>query len=163
MVPALLDFCAPHWIKLQRVEGLPYLDTDFDAKGLAESLAAFHLASFDGDKCLCHIDNQPRNILTTQDRFWFLDFSDSRREYPEFDLCHLFLFWASDLPGEAFAHKLESFITAYNAYLPIRKEVWGDCLSRGIVVFDQRRNQYQKPLGKNPEQVVLQNRAAMSF
>lgn len=163
MLPKLIGFCEPNWIKLSRVSGTPYLDTDFDAAILARTILAFHLASFDGVKCICHIDNQPRNILAEGDRFWFLDFSDSCIDYPEFDLCHLLLFWASDLPGGVFAGKLRAFLSAYDAGLAIRSEFWRECLHRSIEVFDQRRDIYRKSLGKNPVPVVLQNRALLNL
>ncbi len=162
MLPQLIEFHEPDWLKLQRVGGLPYLDGDFSAPALGQVLASFHLATFDGDKCLCHIDNQPRNILADEGKFWFLDFSDSRFDYPEFDLCHLLLFWAADLPEAVFEAKLPAFLSAYNAKLPLRQTLWQPCLSLAIDSFDARRLKYAKPGGKNPPELILKHRKLLA-
>ncbi len=158
MLPRLLDYCEPEWIKLERISGQPYLDTDFDPRELAKILAAFHLSSFDGDKCLCHIDNQPRNILAAGKQYYLIDFSDSHSDYPEFDLCHLLLFWAAELPSGVFQDKLKVSIEAYNAMLPLRKVIWKDSILRAIEVFDSRRKRFNKATGKNPPNIIEQNR-----
>jgi len=160
MLPRLLRYQAPAWIVMERVSGMPYMDVTgtFDAAILAETLAAFHFATYNEGNCLCHIDNQPRNILSHLDRFYFLDFSDSRREYPEYDVCHLLLFWAADFPPEVFNEKLQAFLPAYNARLAFRPVLWQECLSRSIESFDQRRELYHKTSGRNPLKAVEQNR-----
>lgn len=158
MLPRLLEFQEPEWIKLERVAGQPYLDLDFSAKALGLALADFHLATWDGDKCLCHIDNQPRNILANGKKFWFLDFSDSRFDYPEFDLCHLLLFWAADLPETQFETKLRAFMSAYNAKLPLRPKPWKANLLRAIECFEARRARFSKQKGKNPPEIIIRQR-----
>lgn len=162
MLPRLLEFQEPEWIKLERVAGQPYLDLDFTAKALGLALADFHLATWDGDKCLCHIDNQPRNILADGKKFWFLDFSDSSFDYPEFDLCHLLLFWAADLPCPVFETKLQAILAEYNSRLHLRSELWQACLHRAMVSFDARRMKFAKNQGKNPPELILKHRQLLA-
>lgn len=158
MLPKLLGYCEPEWIKLEKISGQPYLDTDFNSGELAKTLAAFHLSSFNGDKCLCQIDNQPCNILAAGRQYYLIDFSDSRYDFPEFDLCHLLLFWAADLPSGVFREKLGIFCEAYNALLPLRPVIWVESMQRATGVFDTRRKRFNKSSGKNPPITTEHNR-----
>jgi len=146
MVPALLEFHEPLWIKLERVPGWPYLNdlTAFAPALLGKTLAEFHLATFQDGTCLCHIDNQPANILYNGNSYHFIDFSDSLRDKPERDLTHLLLFWASDLPHLEFTRLAPELLAAYNAILPIQMKHWKDELLHSISIFDDRRRAYHK-------------------
>ncbi|PKN74063.1 MAG: hypothetical protein CVU50_00365 [Candidatus Cloacimonetes bacterium HGW-Cloacimonetes-3] len=158
MLPRLLDIQEPKMIKLDYVQGTPYLDTAVDIPSLAGAIASFHLATFTKGLCLCHIDNQPRNILNTKHGYVLLDFSDSHINYPERDLTHLMLFWAADMPTMLFKRHCTDFLRYYQQQVPLSASTWRKCLKKSITVFDRRRKLYNKPGGKNPPEIQAANR-----
>ncbi|MBW6513599.1 MAG: phosphotransferase [Candidatus Syntrophosphaera sp.] len=140
--PALLDFSAPQWIEMARIEGTPYLDiglTQKESSRLAKTIAAFHHATLDNGLCLCHWDNQPRNVLAAEDSFYLIDFAESRFASPEADLSHLLLFWAGEFPPPALKKLATAFILAYQEALPLAPTRWQLSLAQSIERFDQRR------------------------
>ncbi len=149
MIPKLLDYQEPDWLKMQRIDGLPYLDTEggFKPHLLGETIANFHLATKDGEKCICHIDNQPQNILWNGERYFLIDFSDSYHHFPEFDISHLLLFWAAEFPFSLFEPAAIKFLKAYNRILPINTKRWESCVLESISSFDERRRRYGKGKG----------------
>lgn len=159
LVPDILASQKPEWIKMERIFGVPYLNAPdgFDAECLGLSLAGFHNASMKGDKCLCHIDNQPANILLAGASFFFIDFSDSRMDYPERDVTHLLLFWAAEMEHERFCADVSAFLAIYAFFGTISSQRWQSCLQESIEAFDARRALFNKPgakvspgeLGKN--------------
>lgn len=165
MVPALLDYAEPLWLKLKRVPGWPYLNDlqDLNPSSLGSTLAQFHLATYQDGTCLCHVDNQPANILFDGSLYHFLDFSDSRRDLPESDLTHLLLFWASELPYQIFVNQASDFLVAYDATLPIARNRWLDGYNRSISSFDTRRLQHGKSLSKLGAANLAANRAWLSM
>ncbi len=147
MTPRLIDFREPEWIRLERVCGLPYLDCPLDTCTvglLARTIASFHLSTRNGQNCLCHWDNQPRNILLGNGRFHFVDFSDSRLARPEDDLTHLLLFWAGEFSADRMETLAAEFIAAYRTIQPLDPLQWKNSLANSILRFDQRRAQHQR-------------------
>ncbi|MDD4224678.1 MAG: phosphotransferase [Candidatus Cloacimonetes bacterium] len=142
MVPKLLRFGEREWIELERIAGKPYLDSDFgprEASLLAAAIAGFHQAWFSEGICLCHWDNQPKNILRCKDGFRFIDFSLSRLAPPEADLSHLFLFWAAEYPPLAFEALCAAFLAAYRPILPLDPGRWETALNQSRERFAERR------------------------
>lgn len=160
MLPKLLDYqISPAQITLQRIQGHPYLDLadGFSPNTLAQTLAAFHLATLNKGKCLCHIDNQPRNVLEAKDQIYLIDFSDSLVDFPERDITHLLLFWAADLPQDKFNLLTASFMEEYSQIVPLSHQLWQHYLGQSIGIFDSRRKLYNKS-GKNPPEIQTANR-----
>ncbi len=142
LVPRLLRCGERQWIEMERIAGLPYLDQAFgprDAAQLAATLAQFHGAWFSEDICLCHWDNQPKNILRAGEAFHFIDFSDSRLAPPEADLSHLFLFWAAEFPLEAVKTLCEAFLEAYAKIITLDPQRWETALKQSLERFSNRR------------------------
>lgn len=164
MLPKLLEFKKPNWIKLEKVTGIPYLNAleCFKPVLLAETLARFHLATLKNDQCLCHIDNSPKNILFCQDKYYFIDFSDSKMDFPERDITHLLLFWAADFSAKFFLDSVTIFWAIYTSFLQLDKNRWNDCLQQNIAIFDQRRELYGKPTGKQSAAIQNSNRLYLS-
>jgi tRNA A-37 threonylcarbamoyl transferase component Bud32 len=161
MTPRLLEYQEYDWIELERIDGRPYLDLPFDASEaalLGETLARFHAATCDGSTCICHWDNQPRNILKTDKGFFLLDFSDSRRDYPEYDITHLLLFWASEFTPDAFALLSKSFIAAYRGTGILKSAVWKEARAESTERFDRRRLTHQKNTSRDTSANTFQNR-----
>lgn len=147
MTPRLMDFREPEWIRLERVCGLPYLDCPLDTCTvglLARTIASFHLSTRNGQNCLCHWDNQPRNILFGNGKFHFVDFSDSRLAKPEDDLTHLLLFWAGEFSADRMETLAEVFVAAYQNFQPLHEDHWQNSLAHSILRFDQRRALHQR-------------------
>ncbi|HOY84390.1 MAG TPA: phosphotransferase [Candidatus Syntrophosphaera sp.] len=147
MVPKLLRFGEREWIEMERVMGQPHLDADFGpeaASRLAIALAGFHRAWFSEGVCLCHWDNQPKNILRAGDDFWFIDFSESRLAPPEADLTHLLLFWAAEYHAEAFRTLCGAFLDAYAKVLPLPPNPWQTALQRSLERFSARRRNHSR-------------------
>jgi hypothetical protein len=162
MVPALLGVQAPLWLMMAKLKNVPYLNELFDPTLLAKTIAEFHLATFDGQKCLCHIDNQPANILWDSGCYHLIDFEDSRLDYPELDVSHLLLFWAADVPTYRFTSILAGFLHSYTKLLPLDANRWKACLASNIITFDERRGLYHKQNGKNPPDEHLSNRKLLA-
>ena len=164
MLPELLDYWEPHWIKIEKINGIPYLDRQdcFYPELLAETYANFHLATLKNDKCLCHIDNSPKNILFCQEKYFFIDFSESRFDYPETDITHLLLFWAADFPADYFKNALETFLNGYLSFVTLNSELWNSYLKNNIVFFDQRRKLHGKASGKESPSIQNLNRELLA-
>ena len=159
-MPKLLDYAEPNWIKMERIWGIPYLDdlNNFKPELLAETIANFHLAAYIENKCLCHIDNAPKNILFCPGRYYFIDFAKSKFTFPETDITHLLLFWAADFPYAFLQSSTLSFINKYLSILQLDSARWQTSLQENIRLFDKRRKIFGKPSGKQPIAVQKANR-----
>ncbi|MBM4403954.1 MAG: phosphotransferase [Candidatus Cloacimonetes bacterium] len=148
MLPRLVEFIPPDTICVQKIDGISYLDC-WDAEipaHLAETIAGFHLATYDGINALCHWDNQPRNILVSGAQVFLVDFADSRYAPPEADLTHLFLFWAAQMEFQPFINAVNRFLQVYTAMLPLQTQLWQESLAQSRSRFDLRRATYRKHL-----------------
>jgi len=154
-VPQLLDHGRAHdlYLKIERIQGLPYLDLPhFDAATLGKAIAAFHYATYRGGNCLCHIDNQPKNILLSDHDYYFIDFSDSYRTAPEYDLSHLLLFWAEEFESRMFCRMVSSFLSAYQLKITLDDKLWESAFADSVSRFDLRRQKHKTHLGKSRNQ-----------
>jgi thiamine kinase-like enzyme len=133
------------YITIQRIKGKPYLDEEtFNATRLGAALADFHGASLNKGKCLCHIDNQPKNILVSGSDFFFVDFSDSIMDFPETDITHLLLFWAEEVAYLDFIGIAGCFLNSYQQRISLDPKRWRKALKQSITRFDERRLRYNK-------------------
>lgn len=165
MVPRLIGFQEPEWIRMERIIGQPYLDCGLDQRhiaSLATTIASFHLSSLEGKSCLCHWDNQPRNILFDGTSFHLLDFSDSRRARPEDDITHLLLFWASEFLPHQLDLLATSFIASYQQLLSLDHAQWPVSLADSIFRFDSRRAKYCSSPPHQSISTVAKNRQLIS-
>ncbi len=147
MVPKLLRFQEREWIEMERIGGRAFLDSAFgpeEAAGLGSTLARFHLAWFSENICLCHWDNQPKNILRAGDAFFFIDFSESRLATPEADLTHLLLFWAAEFPPTALKTLCNAFMKAYTNILPLDPIRWEKAFPKSLERFQSRRKLHSR-------------------
>ena len=160
MLPKLLDYAEPNWIKMERIWGIPYLDDliNFKPELLAETIANFHLATYIENKCLCHIDNAPKNILFCSGRYYFIDFAKSIFTFPEVDITHLLLFWAADFPYALLQRSTFIFINSYLSIRQLDSARWQTSLQENIRLFDNRRKIFGKLSGKQPIDVQTANR-----
>ncbi|MCB5278528.1 MAG: phosphotransferase [Candidatus Cloacimonetes bacterium] len=133
------------YITTKRVKGKPYLDESFfNASQMGLAVAEFHKASLTSNKCLCHFDNQPKNILLTGSVYYFVDFTDSKIDFPETDITHLLLFWADEFDYKEFINLVTSFLNAYQRIISLDPNRWATCLNNSISRFDKRRQLFHK-------------------
>ena len=160
MLPKLLDYEKPNWIKIERIWGISYLDdlNNFKPKLLAETIANFHLATYHNGNCLCHIDNAPKNILFCSGKYYFIDFAESNYACPEVDITHLLLFWAADFPYALLRSSTLIFINIYLSIRQLDSARWQTSLQENIRLFDNRRKIFGKLSGKQPIDVQTANR-----
>lgn len=157
--PKLFNHKAPFWLSLQRLDAVSYLDSDesFDPVALAEVISAFHLNFMEDELTLCHWDNSPGNILACGERYYLIDFEESRYEYPEHDLSHLMLFWVEAYEEPVFQQKKNAFLKAYQTKIPLSEERWTEAVNSSLERFIQRRKQHKKrlsPVFKEPDVVI---------
>ncbi len=154
--PKLLAAHPPGTLILEKLDAIPYLDyaEGFNPELLAETLAAFHLAFQNGDRTLCHHDNQPGNILFNGKQYYFIDFSDSLYENPLHDITHLLLFWAEEFETSLFGGLCHRFMAQYLSQNSIATGSFTHYLQANIIRFDERRNRYCKRQARNPARTI---------
>jgi hypothetical protein len=145
--PKLLDHNGTNTIAVQYIEGMPIGDLiqpDFSA--IAGLFIELHQLSVKKDKCICLIDSNPKNFLYDPEthKYFMLDFSEWEYDYPEVDLIHFLLFWASIYRSEKFAKILHDFIDSYTAEMPLNKIEWEILVPEVIFKFDTRRKKYNR-------------------
>ena len=97
------------------------------------------------------MDNQPQNILLAGNKYYFIDFSDSRRDFPEVDVTHLLLFWAEEYPFMDFIARAGSFLNRYQQDITLERDRWSRSLKESIIRFDERRAKYNKSPGHSED------------
>ncbi|HNX38224.1 MAG TPA: phosphotransferase [Candidatus Cloacimonadota bacterium] len=156
-VPRLISFSGTEEIVLERIPGIPYLDDRefFDPFLLGQTIALFHQATSSGDKCICHMDNNPKNILRSEAGYFLIDFSESGLAYPESDLTHLLLFWIGHFPDKDLLIHKAALIQGYSSIRSLNQEHWNTYIGESYDRFVSRREQYGKPLS-----AILSDRTA---
>ncbi len=161
MTPRLLDFCPDKWIKTERAAGIPYLDAELGPDGmdlLAKTIGCFHQATLLNGNCLCHWDNQPRNILYSNGIFTLIDFSDSRLASPAADITHLMLFWAAEWSYRTLRERSERFLVSYRSLISLAADAWDQAFSESVKRFDLRREQHGKRSSRQELSTLARNR-----
>lgn len=160
--PKLISALPPREIILQKVDGCPYMGhpSGWNPALLGQTIAHYHSSFYDGQKTLCHHDNQPGNILYTGERYYLIDFSETLWEYPEHDISHLHLFWAAEMPLDALCQAVTQFMDSYSDIMPLSTNRLLHFQSQNIKRFDLRRLIHRKKIrhSPNPED---SNRAAI--
>lgn len=161
MLPRLMSYAEPEKIVLERIEGEPYLDRSFgpgEASRLAETIAAFHISTLENAKCLCHWDNQPRNVINAGDSFYLIDFAESRVSYPEDDVTHLMLFWASEFTSPELERLARVFIAKYSQTVALDPERWKTSFDHSLGRFDKRRSLHSHASAHMDLRPMMENR-----
>lgn len=148
--PKLIEIRKPQTLVLSKIEGIPYLDvpelTDEMVIKLAKAISKLHSIARVDDIVLCHWDNQPRNILWSENKqkIFLLDFEDIRFAPPEADIAHLFLFWAEMMNASGFKQMTGLFLNNYKSLVSLSQARWKDELKKAKSRFDRRRKLYNK-------------------
>jgi len=153
--PKLLDHNGTNTLMLEYIDGTPIIDlVQPDFSKLALLFAELHSLEQKKGKRICLKDSNPNNFLLSRkdDKYYMLDFSEWEYDYPEADLIHFMLFWASIYPFNRFELILNQFKNAYNLSLQINPIEWEMLLPEIEIAFDTRRKKYNKsqnPLSKD--------------
>lgn len=162
--PALIDHNGINTLVLEMIDGIPIgdlLQPDFEK--LADIFIQFHLLEDHHGKKLCIADPNPRNFLYDQSdhRYYLIDYSEWEIDYPESDLIHFLLFWASIYRTNRFREIFARFITAYRKILPLNPIEWELLVPEVLEKFAHRRHKFNK-IEKKPNPDIKQNHEIMT-
>jgi hypothetical protein len=144
ILPNLIDAKYPY-LFIQFLDAVPIGEMKQpDFTKIAELYKILHTETQQGDKSICQIDCNPKNILVEEKtkRYYLIDFAESRLAYPETDLLIFLLFWASILPHSVFKDCSLEFWQAYQPEKKIKR-----CKKLILELeekFDYRRIKYCK-------------------
>jgi serine/threonine protein kinase len=145
----LLAVHEPDTIILQHLEATPYLDSGTQLSiiipQLAIAVGALHRLSTNREFAMCHGDNQPKNILWSENeqKVYLVDFEDVHPDCAEADITHLFLFWGELLPETDFRLAVQLFLQHYTGSV-LSNDRWQRELLLSIRRFTDRRTKFQK-------------------
>lgn len=146
-VPRLFMHNCKNTIVLDYINSKPIIDIDKpDFAAISLLFVYLHSLEIQNGKVICLMDSNPKNFLFSLDeqKYYMIDFSEWEYNFPEIDLIHFLLFWASILPYKQFYKASQNFINHYKKYLEIDIERWNNNLPKVIQMFDERRKKYNK-------------------
>lgn len=150
-------------LEIEKIVGLQIgemINPDFNE--IATMLCQFHQIRKEGDQNLCHIDNNPRNYLYSEekDQYFMIDFADCRMDYLEWDLTGFLLFWASMVNVRRFKDIVHEFLEGYLSKELFNDKRFADILKQNIKIFDLRRKKFniREPL---PNANAIENRLVL--
>jgi tRNA A-37 threonylcarbamoyl transferase component Bud32 len=113
---------------------------------IGEIYALFHSQTKNGDKCLCHGDCNPKNIMFSNEMkdYFLLDFSEAQMNFPESDALSFLLFWSSIQTEHNFRQTCGDFLSSYEKRILLEKELCLKMLPKLIQDFDCRRERFSK-------------------
>ena len=142
--PKLLDNDGKNTLILEYIHGIPIIDlAKPDFAKIAGIISKLHSSENKLGKCICHFDNNPKNYIFADD-YYMLDFSLWRYDYPETDLIHFLLFWASIYKSNTFKTIFREFMDSYQQTSVINQIEWELLMPEVIERFDARRRKFGK-------------------
>ncbi len=143
--PKLLDHDGKITLMLEYIEGISIGDlAQPDFAHIAQIYAELHLLENKQGKRICHVDNNPKNYLFANNKYYMLDFSDWDYKQPETDLIHFLLFWASIYNKVKFKLAFRQLMDGYMKKATINPLEWELLIPELIERFDGRRNKFGK-------------------
>ncbi len=159
--PKLIDNDGKNTLMLEYIEGTPIMDlAQPNFVKITELIISLHSLESKKGKCLCHYDNNPKNYLYANGKYYMLDFSEWVYDYPETDLIHFLLFWASAYNSVKFKHVFEQVISTYKAKRIINPLEWELMIPEIILRFDSRRIEFGK---KQTHPDIAKNREILRY
>ncbi len=146
-VPLLLDNNGTNTLVVEFLDGVPIGDLvqpDFGA--IAVLFIELHNLETKKDKCICLMDSNPNNFLYCKKnhKYYMLDFSEWEYDYPEIDLIHFLLFWASIYHRDQFKKIFHTFVETYRNEMPLNLIEWEILVPEVIFKFDTRRKKFNR-------------------
>ncbi len=143
--PKLIDNDSKNTLILEYLDGISIMDMpEPDFIEITELMVNLHSLESKGDKCICHFDNNPNNYLHANGKYYMLDFSEWIYDYPETDLIHFLLFWASEYNSDKFKSIFEQVISTYRTKRMINPLEWELMIPEIVLRFDSRRRKFGK-------------------
>ena len=143
--PRLIDNDGKNTLILEYLDGCSIIDlVEPNFIEITELMVDLHSLESKGDKCICHYDNNPNNYLYANGKYYMLDFSEWIYDYPETDLIHFLLFWASAYNADKFKFVFDQVISTYKTKRMINPLEWELMIPEIIFRFDSRRKRFGK-------------------
>ena len=143
--PKLIDNDSKNTLILEYLNGISIMDmTEPNFIEITELMVNLHSLESKNDKCICHFDNNPKNYLFANGKYYMLDFSEWIYDYPETDLIHFLLFWASAYSSDKFKFIFEQVISTYRTKRMINPLEWELMIPEIVLRFDSRRRRFGK-------------------
>ncbi|MCF7858142.1 MAG: phosphotransferase [Candidatus Cloacimonetes bacterium] len=143
--PRLIDNDGKNTLILEYIDGIPIFDmAEPDFVKITKLIMHFHSIEPQGNKCICHYDNNPRNFLFSNGKYYILDFSEWIYDYPETDLIHFLLFCASEYNLSKFRKVFKQVTETYRSARMINPLEWELLIPEVIFRFDSRRKKFHK-------------------
>ncbi|NQT65814.1 MAG: phosphotransferase [FCB group bacterium] len=143
--PRLIDNDGKNTLILEYIDGIPIMDLEQpNFAKITELFINLHSLESKGSKSICHFDNNPKNYLFSNGKYYMLDFSDWIYDYPETDLIHFLLFWASTYNFDKFKYAFEQVVNTYRSKRMINPLEWELMIPEIISRFDSRRREFGK-------------------
>ena len=146
-VPNLLDHNKSNTLIIEYIDGtLLIKEENPDFYALGKLFAQLHQVERQGDRCICFYDSTPKNIIRSlhNNQYYMLDFSEWEFDYPEADLIHFLLFFASLQSKEDFKSSLNNLIKGYRESATLNPIQWDMLVAEQISRFDSRRKKFNK-------------------
>ncbi len=143
--PKLLDDDNENTLILEYIDGIQIgklIEPNFSQ--LATIIADLHNCENKNGKTICHFDNNPKNYLFKKKKYYMIDFSNWCYDFPETDLIHFLLFWASITKYKKFKRISKKFINKYSQIRSINTLEWSLLFPEVTKRFDYRRKKHKK-------------------
>lgn len=143
--PRLLDNDGKNTLILEYIEGIPIIDlAQPDFVKITQLLISLHSIESKQGKCICHFDNNPNNYIFANSKYYMLDFSEWVYDFPETDLIHFLLFWASSYNAAKFKAVFKQVTNTYKEKRMINPLEWELMIPEIVSRFDARRSKFGK-------------------
>ncbi|MFC1898158.1 hypothetical protein ACFLYJ_01155 [Candidatus Cloacimonadota bacterium] len=154
--PELLDHDGKNTLILEYLEGDNIGEIENpDFSQIAELFVALHKIENKKGMCICHADNNPKNYVLSNGKYFMIDFGEWEYNLPETDLIHFLLFWASIYDADKFRKCFRQLIGKYLEKGNINPLEWEMLIPEVTERFDNRREHFGK-VELNPD--VTNNR-----
>ena len=143
--PKLLDHDGKNTLILEYLKGSNIGEIDNpDFSRISELLITFHAIENKKGKCICHADNNPKNYILSNGKYYMIDFGEWEYNFPETDIIHFLLFWASIYKAEKFNKIFRQLIDNYLPKGNLNPLEWELLIPEVMERFDNRREHYGK-------------------
>lgn len=152
--PKLLDHDEKNTLILEYLEGANIGEIERpDFSQIADLFVELHALENKNGKCICQADTNPKNYILSNGKYYMIDFGEWEYNYPESDIIHFLLFWASIYDSKQFEKTFRQLTDYYLAYGNINPLEWEMSIPEIIEHFDNRRERFGK-IELNPDTYI---------
>ena len=145
-VPKLLAKNNKDTIVLEYIESKTIGEIDEpDFSKLGGIFAELHSHKNKSFLSICHNDTNPKNyIVDKNENYFMIDVSDWTYDFPEKDIIHFLMFWASIYSQKKFELSSIAFLSSYQEIIKINQKIWQKYYCEIENKFDKRRLFFNK-------------------